>query len=52
MERDPRLCESCSGGCTERHTAEKVAEEVNAGPYVLFCAVLIILVSALVKWLF
>ncbi len=53
MEHDPRLCESCTaGGCTERHTDEKIAEEVNAGPYVLFCAVLILVLSALIKWLF
>jgi hypothetical protein len=52
MERDSRLCEACTSGCTERHTAEKIAEEVNAGPYVVFCAVLILAVSVLIKWLF
>jgi hypothetical protein len=52
MEHDPRLCEACTGGCTERHTGEKIEEEVNAGPYLLFCAVLILVLSALVKWLF
>jgi hypothetical protein len=51
METDPRLCEGCTGGCTERHTDAKIAEEVSAGPYVLFCAVLILVLSALIKWL-
>jgi hypothetical protein len=50
MRSDSRLCEGCTSGCTERHTSEKVEEEVSAGPYVLFCAVLIIVLSALIKW--
>jgi hypothetical protein len=50
MERDPHLCEACTGGCTERHTDEKIAEEVSAGPYLLLCAVLILVVSVLIKW--
>jgi len=52
MASDQRLCDGCTGGCTERHTDEKIAEEVNAGPYVLFCALLILVLSALIKWLF
>ncbi len=52
MASDQRLCDGCTGGCTERHTDEKIAEEVNAGPYVLFCAVLILVLSALIKWFF
>jgi hypothetical protein len=50
MEHDPRLCEGCTSGCTERHTGEKIEEEVNAGPYLLLCAVLILVASVLIKW--
>jgi hypothetical protein len=52
METDQRLCDGCTGGCTERHTDAKIAEEVKAGPYLLFCAVLILVLSAVIKGLF
>ncbi|MGB6065591.1 MAG: hypothetical protein WBG50_12340 [Desulfomonilaceae bacterium] len=52
MECDQRLCDGCATGCTERHTDEKIAEEASAGPYLLFCAVLIIALCALIRWLF
>jgi hypothetical protein len=44
-------CDACSQGCAARHTEEKVSEEVQAGPYLLFAAVLIVVVSVAVKWL-
>ena len=44
-------CDSCSG-CTARHTDEHVSEEVSAAPYLLFAAVVVVLASIAVKWLF
>jgi hypothetical protein len=45
-------CDACSAsGCTSRHTEEKVAEEIKAGPYLLLAAILIILASVLYRWL-
>jgi hypothetical protein len=44
-------CTSCAGGCAERHTEEKSLEEASAAPYLLLAAILIVLVSLLVKWL-
>ncbi len=49
---DEHRCDACSQGCAARHTEEKVDEEVQAGPYLLFAAILIVLVSVAVKWLF
>jgi hypothetical protein len=47
-------CDECAraSGCTARHTEEKAIEEVKAGPYLLVSAVIIVLVTLAVKWLF
>lgn len=49
-ERD---CSACSqaGGCSAHRTEEKDLEEINAAPFLVFAAVLIILVSLVVRWL-
>lgn len=49
-ERD---CSACSqaGGCASRRTEQKDLEEVSAAPFLLFAALLIILVSLVVRWL-
>ncbi len=52
MECDQHLCDGCATGCTERHTEEKVTEEASAGPYLVFCAVLITVLCVLIRWLF
>jgi len=48
---DEHRCDACSTGCAARHTEEKVSEEMQAGPYLLFAAIMIVLVSVAVKWL-
>lgn len=47
-------CGACSQstGCTGRKTEETNAEEISAAPYLVFCAILIVLASAAVKWLY
>ena len=50
MNEEKRSCESCSG-CTARHTDEKAMEEIKAGPYLLFAAVMVVLLSLLFRWL-
>ncbi|MFH0822392.1 MAG: hypothetical protein V2B18_06540 [Pseudomonadota bacterium] len=47
-------CESCSAsrGCTSRHTEEQQAEEIGAGAFLLIAGVIIVLLSAVFKWLF
>jgi hypothetical protein len=51
MNQDAPSCEKCTG-CTARHTEEKALEEAKAGPYLLFAAVMVVIVSVLLKWLF
>ena len=51
MSHDAPSCDRCTG-CTARHSEEKAAEEVQAGPYLFFAAIVVVLVSVLVKWLF
>lgn len=43
-------CRDCSSGCAGRHTDERAEEEVKAGPYLAFCAIIIVLLSLVVKW--
>ncbi|MFH1113077.1 MAG: hypothetical protein V1792_04080 [Pseudomonadota bacterium] len=47
-------CGACSqaGGCTSRKTEEKNVEEISAAPYLIFCAVIIVVASVVVRWLF
>jgi hypothetical protein len=47
-------CGACSQttGCAARKTDEKNAEEINAAPYLIFCAVVIVIASVVVRWLF
>ncbi len=44
-------CDNCASGCTGRHTEAKSLEEASAAPYLLFAAILIVLVSLAVRWL-
>lgn len=46
-------CTACSqaGGCAARRTEEKNVEEISAAPYLVFCAIVIVLASLVVKWL-
>ncbi len=44
-------CADCKSGCAARHTEERTAEEIQAGPYLLFAAIAIVLVSLVVRWL-
>jgi hypothetical protein len=49
---DPvRMCHDCQAGCTSRRTENSTEEEIGAGPYLLFAAILTILVSLAIKWL-
>ena len=45
-------CENCSAGCTGRHDAEEREEEIKAGPYLIFCGILIVILSIIMKWIF
>ncbi len=46
-------CRSCSAaGCTSRKTDETTAQEVGSGAYLIVAAMVIIIVSLAVKWLF
>jgi hypothetical protein len=45
-------CSNCSGGCTDRHTPAQINEEIKAGPYLLMAGILLILISAAIKYLF
>ena len=45
-------CDNCNAGCTGRHTAEERAEEIKAGPYLLFCGILIVIISIVIERLF
>jgi len=45
-------CKNCSAGCTGRHDAEERAEEIKAGPYLISCGILIVLLSIIMKWIF
>lgn len=51
MNDEHYLCRECDRGCAARHTEEKTEEEVAAGPYLLFAAVAIVILSLFVKWL-
>jgi hypothetical protein len=44
-------CSNCGGGCTDRHTPSQMNEEIKAGPYLLIAGVLVILISAIIKYL-
>lgn len=45
------LCDDCKRGCTARYTEERTSEEVKGGPYILFAAIIIVVLSLAVKWL-
>jgi hypothetical protein len=47
-------CESCgqSGGCTDRLSEARTEEEVNSAPYLILCAVAIVLATLGARWLF
>jgi hypothetical protein len=51
MGHDAGMCNKCSGGCTDRKSEAQTEEEVNAGPYLLFAAVLIVGLSIAIQWL-
>ena len=46
-------CEQCAraGGCTARHTEEKISEEISAGPYLVVSGIIIVVVSIIVRWM-
>ena len=49
---DPvRLCHDCQAGCTSRRTQDSTDEEINAGPYLIFSAIVIVLASLAIRWL-
>jgi hypothetical protein len=49
---DPvHLCHDCQAGCTSRRTEDSTDEEIKAGPYLIFSAILIVLLSVAMKWL-
>jgi hypothetical protein len=54
MNEERISCDKCglSSGCTSRHTDEKAIEEASAAPYLLFAAIVLVVLSILVKWLF
>ncbi|MEW6350691.1 MAG: hypothetical protein AB1646_16645 [Thermodesulfobacteriota bacterium] len=52
MSHEHKSCRDCTEGCTARYTDERTSEEVRAAPYLLFCALAIVLASLAVKWLF
>ena len=43
---------SCSAGCTARHTEDKMAEEISAGPYLIASGIVIVILSIVLKWIF
>jgi hypothetical protein len=45
-------CERCNAGCTGRHNEEERLEEIRVGPYLVFCGILIVLISMLIRSLF
>ena len=50
---DPVLvCHDCQTGCTSRRTDESTEEEISAGPYLVLAAIIMILISVAIKWLF
>jgi hypothetical protein len=49
-KQDIPTCDGCAG-CTGRHSEEKAIEEMQAGPYLLYAAIVVVIVSVLVKWL-
>lgn len=51
IEHDCGACPQATG-CTGRKTEEMNAEEIKAGPYLVLCAILIVLASLLFRWLF
>jgi len=44
-------CTACSVGCEARRTPESTQEEIGAGGYLLFCAVIMIVFGLLARWL-
>jgi hypothetical protein len=52
LPEDPvHVCRECHAGCTASKTEHSTAEEISAGPYLVFSAILIVLVSVAIKWL-
>ena len=52
MSDDHRSCSNCTEGCTARYTDERASEEVNAAPYLVVAAAVILLFSLAFRWLF
>lgn len=48
---DEHDCTACSTGCEARRTPESTMEEIGAGGYLLMCAVMMVAVSLLARWL-
>jgi hypothetical protein len=49
---DPvRVCHDCQAGCTSRKTQDSTDEEIKAGPYLVFSAIVIVLASLAIRWL-
>jgi epoxyqueuosine reductase QueG len=46
-----QVCHDCQAGCTSRRTDKSTEEEISAGPYLLFAAVVMILISLAIRWL-
>lgn len=43
-------CDSCSTGCTGRLNDQSRLEEINAAPYLVWAAVMVVIASLAVKW--
>jgi hypothetical protein len=54
MDEEHIGCDKCglASGCASRHTDERAIEEASAAPYLLFAAVVLVVLSVLVKWFF
>jgi hypothetical protein len=54
MEEQHTGCEKCGlgSGCAARHTDERAIEEASAAPYLVFAAIVLVILSVLIKWLF
>jgi hypothetical protein len=52
MSQDPKICEGCATGCQAQHTEKNAGEETKAGPYLVLCAVIIVLAALLFRWIF
>ena len=50
MDHDAKACDGCASGCQARHTDKQRAEDIQAGPYLLFAGAIIVLLALLFRW--